>query len=292
MEFPNMKPHAAARRIDWAGFVALIACVVPLLLALTWATQYGWGSTRVESLLALATAMLGAFIYVESRSPEPMIPLQLFRNPVISICSICVFLLGVGMFGVIIYLPLFMQGVLGVSATRSGNLLTPLMMGAVVGSFGSGQTVSRTGKYKGVAVLGSIFVAIGMVLFARMDAETARSYVALGMIVSGLGMGLLQPVYTVAVQNVAPRAQMGAATSSTIFFRSIGSTLGVSLFGSVLLTNYHAQFAKAMPAHVPAAALPYFSNPLMLVQIRPQLEAAFSRAPGGAALLQTLFGNV
>ena len=243
LEFPHMKPRAAARRIDWAGFATLIACVVPLLLALTWATQYGWSSTRVESLLALATAMLGAFLYVESRSPEPMIPLGLFRNPVISICSVCVFVLGVGMFGVIIYLPLFMQGVLGVSATRSGNLLTPLMMGAVIGSFASGQAVSRTGKYKAVAVVGSIFVAIGMVLFARMDAGTARSYVALGMIVSGLGMGLLQPVYTVAVQNVAPRAQMGAATSSTIFFRSIGSTVGVAAFGSIMLTRYHSEFA-------------------------------------------------
>jgi len=292
LEFPNMKPHAAARRIDWGGFATLIACVVPLLLALTWATQYGWSSTRVESLLVGATAMLGAFLYVESRSPEPMIPLVLFRNPVISICSICVFLLGVGMFGVIIYLPLFMQGVLGVSATRSGNLLTPLMMGAVVGSFGSGQTVSRTGKYKGVAVLGSIFVAIGMVLFARMDAETARSYVALGMIVSGLGMGLLQPVYTVAVQNVAPRAQMGAATSSTIFFRSIGSTVGVAAFGSIMLTRYHSDFAKAVPAQVPPSLLTYFSNPLLLMQMRPQIEANFAQTPGGLKVLNALYGAV
>ena len=112
------------------------------------------------------------------------------------------------------------------------------------------------------------------------------------MIVAGLGMGLLQPVYTIAVQNVAPRRQMGAATSSTIFFRSIGSTVGVAAFGSIMLTRYHREFAQSMPAHVPAAALPYFSNPLLLVQIRPQLEAAFGRVPGGLALLQTLFTNV
>ena len=262
---------------------------MPLLLALTWATQYGWSSTRVESLLALATVMLGAFLYVESRSSEPMIPLGLFRDPVISICSLCVFVLGVGMFGVIIYLPLFMQGVLGVSATRSGNLLTPLMMGAVVGSFVSGQAVSRTGKYKAVAVVGSIFVAIGMVMFARMDADTARSYVALGMIVSGLGMGLLQPVYTVAVQNVAPRAQMGAATSSTIFFRSIGSTVGVAAFGSIMLTRYHKEFARAVPAQVPPSLLTYFSNPLLLMQMRPQIEANFAQTPGGLAVLNALY---
>jgi EmrB/QacA subfamily drug resistance transporter len=292
LQFPHMKPRAAARRIDWSGFGALIACVVPLLLALTWATEYGWSSTRVESLLALSTAMLGVFLYVESQSAEPMIPLGLFRNPVISICSVCVFLLGVGMFGVIIYLPLFMQGVLGVSATRSGNLLTPLMMGAVLGSFASGQAVSRTGKYKAVAVVGSIFVAIGMVLFARMDAATARSYVALGMIVGGLGMGLLQPVYTVAVQNVAPPHQMGAATSSTIFFRSIGSTVGVAAFGSIMLTRYHSEFATAVPRQVPSDLLTYFSNPLLLMQMRPQIEASFSQTPGGLGVLSALFAAV
>jgi EmrB/QacA subfamily drug resistance transporter len=292
LEFPNMKPHAAARRIDWAGFAALIACVVPLLLALTWATEYGWTSLRVESLLAIATVMLPVFLLVESRSPEPMIPLVLFRQPVISICSICVFLLGVGMFGVIIYLPLFMQGVLGVSATRSGNLLTPLMMGAVFGSFASGQAVSRTGRYKGVAVAGSVLIAIGMVLFARMDANTARSYVALGMVVSGLGMGLVQPVYTVAVQNVAPRQQMGAATSSTIFFRSIGSTVGVAAFGTIMLTRYHTEFTSTAPASVPESLTAFFSNPLLLVQMRPQIEASFSQTPGGLTVLSALFGAV
>jgi EmrB/QacA subfamily drug resistance transporter len=291
-EFPHMKPRAAARRLDWGGFATLSLCVVPLLLALTWAPQYGWLSTRVESLLALATVMLGAFLWVESRSPEPMIPLDLFRHPVIRICSICVFLLGAGMFGVIIYLPLFMQGVLGVSATRSGNLLTPLMMGAVIGSFVSGQAVSRTGRYKHVAVLGSAFLAVGMVLFARMDPETTRTYVALGMVVSGLGMGFVQPVYTVAVQNVAPRHQMGAATSSTIFFRSIGSTVGVAAFGSIMLTRYHEEFGRAVPAQLPPRLMTYFSNPLLLMQMRTEIEAGFARVPNGLAMLQALFSAV
>ena len=185
-----------------------------------------------------------------------------------------------------------MQGVLGVSATQSGNLLTPLMMGAVIGSIVGGQTVSRTGKYKVVALVGSVLVAAGMMVFARMGVDTPRLYVVYGMVVAGLGMGLLQPVYTIAVQNVAPRRQMGAATSSTIFFRSIGSTVGVAAFGSIMLTRYHNDFTRTMPAHVPAVALPYFNNPLLLMQVRPQLEAAFGRVPGGSALLQTLFDNV
>ena len=291
-EFPHMKPRGATRRLDWTGFATLIGTVVPLLLALTWATQYGWTSTRVDSLLALSAVMLIAFLYVESAAAEPVIPLVLFRDPIIAICSICSFVLGIGMFGVIIYLPLFMQGVLGVSATQSGNLLTPLMMGAVVGSIVGGQAVSRTGTYKSVALIGSTLVAIGMILFARLGMDTARLYVVYGMVISGLGMGLLQPVYTLAVQNVAPRRQMGAATSSTIFFRSIGSTVGVAAFGSIMLTRYHTSFAQSMPANVPAQALPYFANPLLLVQVRSQMEAAFARFPGGTALLQTLFDNV
>ena len=121
-----------------------------------------------------------------------------------------------------------------------------------------------------------------MIVFARMGVDTPRMYVVYGMVIAGLGMGLLQPVYTLAVQNVAPRRQMGAATSSTIFFRSIGSTVGVAAFGSIMLTRYHTAFEQAMPAHVPAAALPYFANPLLLVQVRPQMEAAFARFPGGS----------
>ena len=291
-EFPHMKPRGSTKRLDWAGFATLIGTVVPLLLALTWATQYGWTSTRVDSLLVLSVLMLITFLFVESRASEPVIPLVLFKNPIIAICSVCAFILGMGMFGVIIYLPLFMQAVLGASATQSGNLLTPLMMGAVIGSIVGGQTVSRTGKYKVVALVGSVLVAAGMMVFARMGVDTPRLYVVYGMVVAGLGMGLLQPVYTLAVQNVAPRRQMGAATSSTIFFRSIGSTVGVAAFGSIMLTRYHNDFTRTMPAHVPAVALPYFNNPLLLMQVRPQLEAAFGRVPGGSALLQTLFDNV
>jgi EmrB/QacA subfamily drug resistance transporter len=291
-EFPNMTSRGAHRRLDWAGFATLTGCVVPLLLALTWATSYGWRSTRVESLLVLSVVSLGAFLYAESQASEPIIPLSLFRNPVISICSIAVFVLGMGMFGVIIYLPLFMQGVLGVSPTQSGNLLTPLMMGAVMGSIASGQLVSRTGRYKALALTGSIMVAVGMIFFARMDASTERLSVIWGMIIAGLGMGLLQPIYTVAVQNVAPRDKMGAATSSTVFFRSIGSTVGVAIFGTLMLTSYHNDFDHGIPVGTPPAALTYFSNPLMLVQMRSEIEHSFGQTPGDLAMMQTLFTNV
>ncbi len=291
-EFPDIRPQAVRRVLDWAGVFTMLACIGPLLLAFTWVTEYGWGSGRVETLLVIAVAMLIAFLYSESKAVEPLIPLTLFKDPVIRVCSVCIFVLGMGMFGVIIYLPLFMQGVLGVSATQSGTLMTPMMLGAVTGSFLGGQLTYRMRSYKTPGVLGSILVTGGMVIFATMGASTPRLQVVFGMILAGLGMGLLQPVYTVAVQNVAPRAQMGAATASTIFFRAIGSTLGVSLFGSVLLTNYHAQFRRTLPVGVPQEGLKFFDNPLLLVQMRPQLDAMFNRHPNGAALLETLMANV
>jgi EmrB/QacA subfamily drug resistance transporter len=291
-QFPNMKPRRVMHQLDWGGFATLIGWIVPLLLALTWATQYGWTATRVVSLLVVSAVMLVALLYNESRAAEPIIPLVFFRDPVIAVCSLAAFLLGVGMFGTIIYLPLFMQGVLGVSATQSGNLLTPLLMGVVVASIVGGQMISRTGEYKMLGVVGSVLVAVGMILFARMDATTARLYVAWAMVVAGFGMGLLQPVYTLAVQNVAPRERMGAATSSTIFFRSIGSTVGVAAFGSLMLTRYHNEFTRTIPAVVPPRALPYFENPLLLMQMRPQLEQLFGGVPGGAALLQQLLIGV
>jgi EmrB/QacA subfamily drug resistance transporter len=291
-QFPELHPEGVKRRLDWAGVISLILCIVPLLLAFTWVTAYGWDSTRVESLLAFSVVMLAAFLRAETKAIEPLIPLSLFRNPIISLCSICVFLLGMGMYGVIIYLPLFMQGVLGTSATQSGNLLTPLMMGAVVGSIVTGQLNLRLGSYKIAAVAGSILVAIGMILFARMGDATQRIDVILAMIIAGTGMGLLQPVYTVAVQNAAPRHQMGAATASTAFFRSIGSTMGVAVFGSVLLTSYHHDLLTGIPPGTPPEALKLFSNPLMLVQLRPQLDAMFGHSASGLQLLHLLMSNV
>jgi EmrB/QacA subfamily drug resistance transporter len=291
-QFPALHPEGIKRVLDWAGIFTLTVSIVSLLLALTWVTQYGWSSARVESLLIVSAIGLAVFMSVETKAVEPLIPLTLFKEPVIAVCSICVFILGMGMFGVIIYLPLFMQGVLGVSATRSGNLMTPLMMGAVAGSIISGQLNLKLKSYKPAAVVGSVMVSVGMILFARMDAVTTHAEVIRDMVIAGFGMGLLNPVYTVAVQNVAPRHQMGAATSSTTFFRAIGSTVGVATFGSVFLTRFHRDFANAVPPGTPASALVPFSNPLMLAQLRPRLEEEFGKYPGGADLLHKLLAAV
>jgi EmrB/QacA subfamily drug resistance transporter len=290
--FPYWHPKDVKRHIDWMGVATLVFCVVPLLLALTWVTNYGWLSTRVELLLAIAFAMLGAFLYAETKAIEPMIPLSLFREPIISMCSVGVFVAGTAMFGMIIYLPLFMQGVLGVTATRSGNLLTPLMLGIVVGTFICGLATMRLRSYKVPLVAGAALVVIGTILFAQMGGSTQPSDVLLAMITAGFGMGLILPAYTVAVQNAAPQRHMGVATASSTFFRSIGSTVGVAIFGSLLLTNYHRDFASAVPRGVPQEAMSAFSNPLLLPQMRPQLEATFSHYENGSHLLETLYASV
>src|SRR5436190_15483098 len=290
--FPFWRPKDVKRHIDWAGVATLILCVVPLLLALTWVTDYGWSSARVEGLLLFAFVMLAAFLYAETKAIEPMIPLSLFREPIISLCSTGVFIVGIAMFGMIIYLPLFMQGVLGVTAMKSGNLLTPMMLGIVIGTFVCGQITLRLRSYKTPVMIGSVLITVGTILFARMSAATQPSDVLIAMISAGFGMGLMLPGYTVAVQNAAPQRHMGIATASSTFFRSIGSTVGVAVFGSLLLTHYHHDFAKAVPRGVPQEATTAFSNPLLLQQMRPQLEATFSRFDNGPRLLETLYASV
>jgi MFS family permease len=262
-----------------------------LLLALTWVTDYGWSSTRVESLLAIALAMLAAFLCFEKKAVEPLIPLSLFREPIISLCSIGVFIVGIAMFGMIIYLPLFMQAVLGVTATRSGNLLTPMMLGIVVGTIVCGQATLRLRTYKIPIVAGSVLFILGTILFARMGASTRPSDILLAMIFAGFGMGLILPGYTVAVQNAAPHRHIGVATASSTFFRSIGSTVGVAIFGSLLLTRYHHDFADVVPPNIPQEAMAAFSNPILLPQLRPQLESMFSRLDNGPRVLASLFAT-
>jgi EmrB/QacA subfamily drug resistance transporter len=289
IEFPYFRPHGVRRRIDWFGVFTLSACLIPLLLALTWVTDYGWQSERVVSLLVMAAVMAAAFLFAETRASEPVIPLSLFRDSIISISSIAVFLLGVGMFGVIVYIPLFMQAVLGVTATRSGSLLTPLMLAFVVASATSGNLISRTGRYRIIAIVGALLSTSGVILMATMNANTTQREVILNMIVAGVGMGLVMPVYTLAVQNVAPPAHMGAATASSQFFRSIGGTVGVAIFGSVLLRTYHASFDRLTPAGTPPRVLAPFANPLQMRQIS---AITSSLQPGDLLLVRRLLGNV
>jgi len=159
---------------------------VPLLLALTWVTDYGWGAPRVVALLAVSLVMLGAFLFVETRAAEPIMPLGLFKIRAVAISSFALVLMGMGMFGAILYIPLFMQSVIGVSAIRSGTLLTPMMLMMTAGSIFSGQLVSRLGRYKVLAIVGTAIMTFGMLLMSGMKGDTTQAIAIRNMVVMGL----------------------------------------------------------------------------------------------------------
>lgn len=290
--FPDIRPQGVRRAIDWAGTATLVGCLVPLLVALEWVTAYGWGAPRVIALLSFSALMLAAFLYAEVRAQEPILPLSLFKNRAVAVSSLTLVLMGMGMFGAILYIPLFMQSVIGVSATRSGTLLTPLMLMMTAGSIISGQLVSRLGRYKILAFVGLGVMVIGMFLMSGMGGDTTQGIAIRNMIILGIGLGLVMPLYTLIVQNAVPQRQMGVATASTQFFRSIGSTLGTAIFGSIMLGRYRSEFDAAIPQGVPAPVLDIFHNPLQLGQIMPQLQAQFAQIPNGPALLTLLLANV
>ena len=290
--FPDIRPQGVRRAIDWAGAGTLVACLVPLLLALTWVTDYGWGAPRVVALLAVSIVMLGAFLFVETRAAEPIMPLGLFKIRAVAISSFALVLMGMGMFGAILYIPLFMQSVIGVSATRSGTLLTPMMLMMTAGSIFSGQLVSRLGRYKVLAIVGTAVMTFGMLLMSGMKGDTTQAIAIRNMVVMGTGLGLLMPLYTLIVQNAVPQQLIGVATASTQFFRSIGSTLGTAVFGSIMLGRYRSNFDANVPQGTPDPVLQLFHNPLQLSSILPQLQGQFAALPNGAALLNSLLLDV
>jgi EmrB/QacA subfamily drug resistance transporter len=292
LEFPYFRPEGVTRVIDWAGVATLIGGLVPLLLALTWVSEYGWGAGRVIGGLAIAAVVLVAFLACEARAVEPILPLTLFHDRVFAVSAVALFMTGMGMFGAILFIPLFMQGVLDVSATQSGSLLTPLMLTLIVASIVGGQIIGRSGRYKALALGGLAVMVGGMVLLAGMGGDTTRTTVVRNMIVVGLGLGLTMPIYTIIVQSAVPQRLLGAATAATQFFRQIGGTVGTAIFTSIMLGRYSDHFAAAVPAGVPQQALTAFNNPLGLAQVLSQLQAMFAGLPGGPQLLTTLLASV
>ena len=262
--FPFVPPHGSSRTIDWWGLVTLCGWIVPLLLALSQVTEAGWRDSSVQLLMALAIASFAGFIWAERRAVEPIMPLSLFGIRTIAIASAGVFVLGMSMFGMFVYLPLYLQGVLGMSAAASGTLFVPMIFAMITASIASGQIVSRTGRYKLLAVGGAVLATAGMALLARLGASGTASTILWCLVVCGFGFGAAQPVYALVVQNAAPRAQLGAATATSQFFRSIGSTIGVAVFGTLLLGIYHQRLAASLPPDTPAHVRAVVDNPLTM----------------------------
>jgi predicted MFS family arabinose efflux permease len=218
----------------------------------TWGgTEYAWGSTVILGLAAVAVVALAAFVRQERRAAEPVIPLTLFRSSVFRVAAALGFVVGLAMFGAIIFIPLFLQLVYGVSPTSSGLRMLPLMAGLLTASVLSGRAITRIGRYKPFPVAGTAITALGLFLLSRLDVDTPPWIASVYMLVVGVGLGLVMQVVVLVVQNDAPARDVGVATSTATFFRSVGGSLGVALFGAIFASRL-ANELTALPRAIAA----------------------------------------
>jgi len=240
--FPDVRPLQVKHKLDFLGMAALVLCISLLIIGLSWAgSEYEWQSPQVIGALSLSAVMLTAFILVESQAAEPVLPLALFRSRTVIVAVIVRFCIGMGMFGIILFVPLFFQGVLGRSATYSGTLLMPQMLAMVVASTLSGQAVARLGgHYRIQAIIGLAIMAAGLFLLSFMNPGTSHAQAVFAIVVTGIGMGIAMPLFVIAVQNDVPYRVMGVATSSVQFFQSIGQAVGLAVFGSMMASRFTA----------------------------------------------------
>ncbi|MDB5431170.1 MAG: drug resistance transporter, EmrB/QacA subfamily [Caulobacter sp.] len=234
--------HRASGAIDWWGSLLLVVTFVPLLLALSQGGQsMPWNSPQILGMFALGIVGLGLFLFVESKVSNPIIPLGLFKNRVFAAANGAGFLISMSFLGVVTFLPLYMQLGQGVSATASGLSMLPLMLGLITSSTVAGRMVSKIGRYKPFMIGGAVLLLVGVFLLGRVNEFTTPLDLAWRMLIVGLGLGPGQSLFGIAAQNAVPVTQIGVATSSNQFFRQIGSTVGVAVFGALLAQNLPKQ---------------------------------------------------
>jgi len=271
--FPSVqKKHK--QRIDYWGSIFLTAMVVSLLLAFSWAgQQYAWGSLQIISLFGCSFMSLVVFILVERRVQHPILPLSLFANSIFTVSNLIVFVMGASMFGSLLYMPLFLQGVVGVSATLAGSMMMPMTLSLVFASIFGGQAISRSGKYKNLAFFGLAVTAVGMYLLSTLSGDSDKGIILAYIIIVGLGLGIGMPVFNLTLQNAVDHGHLGVATATGQLFRQLGGTIGVALMGTVMSHYMHvalagklAQFADAKTlASLPAALSGHLEDPQLLL---------------------------
>lgn len=279
-----------ARRVDVEGAVLLVGSVSSLLLATVWGgREYAWSSPTILGLLGGSLLLAVGFVAWERHAVEPILPLRLFRLPVFTVCAAISVLIGAGMFGGTVFLPLYLQAVQGVSATDSGLLLLPLMAGVLTASILGGRLVTRTGHYRRLVVGGTALAAAGMGLLCLLDEGSPMFQAPASMLVLGAGIGTVMPLLTLAAQNAVPPADLGAATSGVNFFRSLGGAVGVAAFGAVLANRLTSELADRLPdaadlgqtiANSPEqiAALPPAVRTAVVVSLAESVQAVFVAA--------------
>jgi EmrB/QacA subfamily drug resistance transporter len=248
LTLPVFRNPQASRQIDYLGTALLVIGITPLLLAFSLggnsaSALYAWDSVQIITMFVIAGVGILAFILWELFGTKaPVLDLRLFKNGIFTISIVTTVMLGAAMFGSIVYIPLFLQGVTGVSATNSGSLLAPLMIGWVLASIISGQLLSRWGRYRILALVGLAISVGGMFLMSRMDASTTELVVFRNMVILGLGMGTGIALFTIVVQNAFPIQKIGVVTAALTFFRQIAATIGTAVFGSLLTNQFNSVF--------------------------------------------------
>jgi EmrB/QacA subfamily drug resistance transporter len=242
--------------IDYLGIILVTLGASGLTLVTSWGgTTYPWLSPTIIGLAAASIVALVLFVLVERRAPEPVLPMRLFGNPVFAVAGPMSFIVGFAMLGGITFLPTYLQYVTGTSATISGIRMLPMVLGLLIASIASGNVVSKTGHYRVFPIAGSVGMAVGLYLLSRLDEHTGFWLASLYMFVLGVGVGLAMQVLLIAVQNTVEYADLGVATSGVTFLRTIGSSFGVAVFGSVYASQLATRIARALPPGVdPRAA--------------------------------------
>jgi EmrB/QacA subfamily drug resistance transporter len=278
--FPKQAAIRAAK-VDYLGSALMAASVVCLLLAVTWGGQrYEWDSATIVGLGVAFVVLAGAFLFWETKAAEPVLPLKLFRNPVIAVSAIVLFIGFLSFFSVLVYLPLFMQVVQGADATDSGLLLVPMMLGVIVSTFISGRLIHKTGRYKIYPVLGLAVVPVAMFLFSTMDTTTSMVTTSIYMVIFGLGFGVVSPVLMIAVQNAVERRHLGTASAGVQFFQALGSSIGVAVFGALLNHQLDTNLARELPpgAGIQGDAKHLLSSPEQIRALPSDVHSAVVRS--------------
>jgi EmrB/QacA subfamily drug resistance transporter len=272
----ELRRHA----MDYLGAALLAADLTAIVLFTSLGgTTWAWGSPQIVALIVVSLVLLPAFLFVERRAEEPILPLSLFRNRTFATTSAVGFIVGFALFGAVTFLPLYLQVTKGSSPTRSGLELTPLMAGLLVTSILSGNVITRWGRYRPFPIAGTAVMALGLLLLSRLEAGTPTWEVLGAGVVLGLGLGMVMQVLVLAVQNAVDPREMGVATSGSTLFRQIGGSIGVSIFGAIFANRLHVEVAARLPANVRP---PQADNPAAIralpTAVRSLFEEAFAAA--------------
>jgi EmrB/QacA subfamily drug resistance transporter len=280
-------------RIDVLGATVLSAGVAALIMLTTWGgNEFAWSSPEIVALGVGGVALLALFVWWEARAPEPILPLALFRSPIFGVANAMGFAIGMAMFGAIIFIPLFLQIVYGASPTSSGLRTLPLMAGLLSASILSGRAISRVGRYKIFPIAGTAILVIGMFLLSLLDEHTASWVASVYMLVVGVGIGLVMQVLVLVVQNDAKPEQIGVATSTATFFRSVGGSFGVAIFGEIFATRLSDRLARlphSVTAHLGSGV---HLNPAQAKHLPPAVHSDFLHAFAQSLHGVFLFGMV